>query len=439
MNTTWIKQQLTNKQVQGAVMVLIDKNGTIIDQYIYNDDNTPYQVSLNTRFGIASMTKSFTSLAILKCQQMGLLNINDPVSKYLPELTDSSILIKHFMSHTSGFYPQKRQVIKDYLNQHPNISDTIEFAYDPDLANYGRKAVIDQLNQQTDRCGHPGEHLSYFNDGYALLSEIIRSISTYDSFARFLNEKIFKPLKMSKTTLEFLSVNQDANTTDQFYIEDNTVQQIKDYHDNAFVLHGGGAIKSTIEDLIHWVTMYLNQSEIIVSKELLQLQLNHDTTISPNRYYGYGLEAYQVKNRWWHGHGGSLTGVSSSMIFDIEQGIGCIVLTNTSGFNASEVSRKILANYLQIDDNPTLDYQQWSQDMLDTLYGRYQALEGYQLIITNEGVVINDTVYPFKTLSNHQIVYYQNDTPQFISLIISQQQIKGIRFGLRILSKINES
>ena len=103
----------------GLAAAVVDKNGSLIFEKYYGlrDAERGLPIDRDTIFGVASITKSFTSLAIMQLHEEGKLSIDDPISKYLPEYTNVNqpepVRIRHLMSHSGGFYPQKRLLMEN--------------------------------------------------------------------------------------------------------------------------------------------------------------------------------------------------------------------------------------------------------------------------------------------------------------------------------------
>jgi len=100
-----IKERIHSKNIPG-IAILIAKEGKVIEQGYYGKANleTDTDVTDKSIFAIASMSKTYTAVAILQMAEKRLLNLNDQITKYIPEAPDSwsSITIKHLLTHTSG-------------------------------------------------------------------------------------------------------------------------------------------------------------------------------------------------------------------------------------------------------------------------------------------------------------------------------------------------
>lgn len=141
----------------------------------YNDPSKP--INETTIFWTASVAKSITAIAILKLSQEGKLGIDDPLSKYFPDLPDekAKITIGHLLSHTSGFPPG---------------------SYTPENSKNFEKAIHKILKAKL--VSRPGVDFNYSNDGFFLLAHIVDLVSG-TSFENYVQEKIFDPASMADT------------------------------------------------------------------------------------------------------------------------------------------------------------------------------------------------------------------------------------------------
>ena len=139
-----------------------------------------------------------------------------------------------------------------------------DLGYSVKLAEAGAKAVAEQLDAQTPGhglIGRPGEYMSYCNDGYGLLSEIVRRVGGEASFADYVKKNILDPLEMERSGCDYLRPRLDENSAVLYKKENGVMTGCKDYYDNAFVLGGAGSMKSTISDMKKILYMYLNHGK----------------------------------------------------------------------------------------------------------------------------------------------------------------------------------
>ena len=100
-----------------AVAVIDDEGNTAYENYFgYRDVEQKLAIDENTIFGMASVTKSFVALSVMQLCEKGLMDLDDPVSKYIPEFTNKNqktVRVRHFLNHSAGFYPTGRIQIKE--------------------------------------------------------------------------------------------------------------------------------------------------------------------------------------------------------------------------------------------------------------------------------------------------------------------------------------
>jgi PKD repeat protein len=176
--------------------ILVSRNDSVLYEKYVNVKDT---VNNHTAFDIASITKTFTSMAILKLMETGKLKLEDPVSKYLQGFPKSNITIKMLLTHTSG--------IEDYLkfmdestydkNKIMNNADLYKFI----LSNPNKVFVKDA-----------GSAFDYSNTNFALLALVIENISS-TSYNKYMETTFFKPLKMDDTYILTSDNLQKRKTT----------------------------------------------------------------------------------------------------------------------------------------------------------------------------------------------------------------------------------
>ena len=187
-------------KARGIAVKAFHKSGEIIyEKYFgFKNEEEKTLIDENTKFGIASITKSFVALSILQLLEKGKLSLEDSISKYIPYFKNANIpypiLIKHLLTHTAGFFPMKRTTIEN-VNKNFPTEDTLEneIIYNNKFSEESLKIICEQLNKENEFIGRPGEYISYSNDGYSILSEIIHKI-TGIPFAKYVEENIIKPL-----------------------------------------------------------------------------------------------------------------------------------------------------------------------------------------------------------------------------------------------------
>ena len=97
-----------------------------------------------------------------------------------------------------------------------------------------------RLDAQTRFTGRPGQRMSYCNDGFGLLSDIVRRHSGYGSFAEYLDKKILKPIGMDRSNISFIRNSQDENAAILYSLENGTWRADRDYQTTLSFTWSGG-------------------------------------------------------------------------------------------------------------------------------------------------------------------------------------------------------
>ena len=457
----YIKTIKEDSNACGIAACIIDHTGKVQYENYWGvrDEESGAEVNGDTIFGLASVTKSFTAISIIQMAERGILKIEDPISKYIPEFTNKNqktVTIQHLLSHTGGFFPQPRIVVDQVAAQLGLDEESLgDPAYNDALAAEGVRLVaerLDALTKESGLNGDPGEHLSYCNDGFALLSDIIRRYGGEGSYAAYLDKNILEPLGMERSGCSFVKPVLDPNSATLYYTDTNG-EKIghHNYRDNAFVLHGGGAMKSTLHDMQKYLAMYLNEGKALNGKRLLsdrgiREMCKHRQQFEAFEYYGYGLYSGQLGSLKVTGHGGSLPGVSSNIAFTYDNDAAVIVLCNTSGVPVSMISDALMRMYN--GDDPLPDRDIWKEypldkDTVEALAGHYRSGEGSEgdFYVKEDGTAglrIGGTEMDFVPVSPRSGIVRRKHSDLFIRFVASEERgLYAVYIGGRLIPKVS--
>lgn len=268
---------------------LVAKNGEILfeayngKEWIGRDSSK--MMNEHSSLHLASVSKTFTSVAILKLQEKGLLGIDDEVTKYLPAFPYPGVTVKSLLNHRSG--------LPNYLHN---------------LLNWGwpesKMATNNDLLQtlatiKPPLLFTPNTRFTYCNTNYAMLALIIEKV-TGKSYPEYLDKTIFKPLGMNDTYV---------------FLPKDTVTAIPSYDGRGLIpynyldgIYGDKNIYSTVRDLYRWdQALYTNA---LVSQQSLDAAYTPYSNEKPGvKNYGLGWRMYVFPNNkkiifhngWWHG------------------------------------------------------------------------------------------------------------------------------------------
>lgn len=304
-------------QFNGAVLVA--ERGNIIYRGAYGKANfkTNADLTPETPFCLASVTKQFTAMAIMILAEQGRLSYDDPVSKYIRELSrterTSKITVRHLLTHTSGI---------------PDFGDLgID---DPHLTQEG---LIQALLQKESVFSSAGRKYRYSNPGYILLAIVVEKVYG-QSFSDFLEQRIFRPLRMDNTFVfdTALKRNQQAAIGYNQFGQEDDVQ--------ATSTPGDGGIFSTVDDLFKW-DQALNTDKL-VPQSALAVAFTPGKVEEGTSTYGFGWNVGDNDNGKYVWHSGSTAGFRAFIERQLAERVTVILLTNRGNSKRSEINDAIL-------------------------------------------------------------------------------------------------
>lgn len=388
-----VKQIKLRSGAAGIAVAVVDDDGnTAYENFFgYRDVENRIPIDADTIFGMASVTKSFVALSIMQLYEKGMLDLDDPVSKYIPEFTNKNqktVRIRHFLNHSAGFYPMKRIQIKNVAAEYGFTEEEYgDLALVPELADIGVKLVAEQLDEQTLETGlisAPGNYMSYCNDGFGLLSEIVRRVSGERTFTDYVRKNILDPLGMDRSACEYLRPRLDENSSILYKVVNGELVGTRDFYNTGFVLGGAGAMRSTLADMKKVVTMYLNggktpNGDRLLSWEGIKTMCKPSIEYRPESWYCMGLSTKRLDDLTIVEHGGSQVGVSSNMSWSYEAGAGVIVLCNTSDVPVSviaDAAMRMFHGRNPMDNRGMYEDTPWSEKTVKAAVGSYATPEG---------------------------------------------------------------
>lgn len=306
-----------------GVAIAISKHGKTIYEkgFGYRNLDTKEPVTPNTVFGTASVSKSFTALAMIQLAEQGLLSLHDSVLKYLPELrwkgfqSPEDITIAHLLSHSTGLPPLKR---REELNRlHDHIGYLNEVSYEP--------------------LGAPGAYFSYCNDAFLLAGAIIERL-TGKLYRRYMTHFILDPLQMDRSTFQLEELFKMDDVTVPYVMDTQTKKLQPVEWPRLGNYEVGGGVRSSVKDLLKYASLFTVSTH---QKRPASIDQMWKPVVSIGTQDGYGL-GLRVTPKHEKGytlveHGGDQPGVSSHFGFIPEKGVAAVVLTNRSGVSAERL------------------------------------------------------------------------------------------------------
>lgn len=301
----------------------------------------------NTLYGIGSITKSFTALAIMQLQEKGLLNVHDRIGKHLPEFGQESVLgqteIYHLLTHSSGL---------PTLNV-AEVALMREFGTDTSFVPLGRyEDFIDLVEaSESERVAPPGKKFLYWNEGYTILGKIVEKASG-ERYTEYIKKHILEPLGMGRSGFgEELTSRDDNAATFYNRSADGKIAPTA-LKAQEMDVAAGGLITSPVE-LCNYLRMMMSGGSLgsrkVVSSKLLG-EMTTDTIDEEqpsefgDAFYGYGWSV--VEDFFGHrlvSHGGDVGVSSAYAAFIPDLGIGVAVECNAGDGPMSNIGLYALA------------------------------------------------------------------------------------------------
>lgn len=279
-------------------------------------------VNQDSIFEIGSITKLFTALEIILLSENRKLNLNDSISKFFPQVIVNhspalnQIKIIDLLTHTSGL-----------SRLPPNLtfwSTLFSWQFNNPYQSYDTKKLYEGL-ADIQLASKPGTKYEYSNFGYGILGQIITN-TEFANYETVIKTKILKPLNLMDTGV-ILSEDQQMRLTSGHSKNGNTVSN---WDTNALV--GAGGLKSSTRDLMHFLEIIINGSNIpSIDRALASMNIEqyHAYEKLPI-FIGYGWHISKRNHHSLVWHDGATGGYSAFIGFNKEKKIGVVVLANAS-------------------------------------------------------------------------------------------------------------
>ncbi|NRR19868.1 cyclic peptide export ABC transporter [Brevibacillus sp. MS2.2] len=327
---SWIDQKMQDGKIPGASVVIVKGEQTVYNRgFGYADMAAKSPVTTQTLFELGSTTKAFTGLAILSLEEQGLLNLKDPVQKYLPwfQVKDAEghtpeITLEQLLHHTSG-------IPFHTIGEIPvgEESDALERTV--------RKVVGQTLDFS------PGERFLYASMNYDVLGLVIEKV-TGEPFEQYVKDNVLTPIGLTHSYL-FRNEAERHEMAKGYKIGFLGAREYQ-----APVYRGNtpaGYIISNSEDMAIWLKSQLGSiTNNNVSSGLINRSHQPDRSVLPNidsSSYAAGWFVYQ-KGSGELSHGGSNPNYSSSVVIRPGEKLGVAVLTNINSAHTQAMGQGIM-------------------------------------------------------------------------------------------------
>lgn len=398
---TYLKPYLDLAAFSGAV--LIARHDTILLERAYGPAN--YELGVpnrtDTRFHIASVSKTFTAAAILLLAERGRLAVTDPVSRFLPDYPrGKEITLHHLLSHSSGIPDVNGLPGYDSLARFPHTAASLVALFKDRPLDFA-----------------PGARYSYSNSNYNLLAAIIEQVSGM-SYGGFLAQNIFRPTGMTATAHDSSAAAIVPGRASGYVPVGATGLANAPFIDWTSKT-GNGSLYSTVEDLYRW-DRALHSGKVLGRNSI-------ELTFTPQLGgVGYGWMVGRRLNRRVQRMSGRSPGFSAELQHYPDDDLVVVVLSNNYSATATLIATDLAAVVLGEPYGPLVVTAPVavSPASLDRYRGRYQGgddflIPGVTLTLEHRG---NALVMAWSSGAVEELV------PQSDSTFLDRQFWSLVRF-----------
>ena len=370
----FILESMRKAKIPGLSIGIVESGEIVYARgFGFSDLASGKHATPRTLYGIGSVTKSFTALAIMQLVEEGKIRLEDPVEKYVPLNLQSlgvPVTIYHLLTHSSG--------IPDLAYASAFLSSTLGYG-DSWFPVSSAEDVVAFMRDANDwAVSKPGERFFYLNEGYVLLGRMIAKLTGL-TYQEYVQQKILRPLRMDRTYFSKVDVERDGDRATPYIVDKE-----RKHLPSAFPygISSDGGLISNVVDLSNYVKMCLNRGEF--EGKTLANQQTFEKIEAPHILepwetfgkdaYGYGWEI--IPNFYGSklvNHGGSVRVYTAFVAYLPGRKVGVSVLANSGGLDWN-IGLYALSQLIG-QDPTTLPFLKTDR-ILSRLEGQYETYKG---------------------------------------------------------------
>ena len=328
----WLDAQLREKKIPGAALAIVSREGIMhLQTWGVRRANEPAPITTDSIFRIASMSKTFAGAAATLLVDQNLQSWDARITDLFPNMrlgngaSYQSITLKQVASHSTGLMPHSYSNLLDDGVSYDRIKD--KFADIPAVCK-------------------PGQCYGYQNVVFSLIADVVEQ-STGDSYARYVEEHIFRPLGMASASVGLEAYENDPNATSPHRLRRGS-WRVTTTNPAYYSAAPAAGINASVYDMTMWLRANLGAFPELFGEDFLS-QLHEPVISTPygsyfNRwnglekaYYGIGWRVFDLAGMRVIHHGGGVRGYRSEMAFSPEANIGMVLLLNAESNAANDV------------------------------------------------------------------------------------------------------
>jgi CubicO group peptidase (beta-lactamase class C family) len=321
---TWLQTILDYDRLPGLSLAVIHDQEIAYARGLGDADiDAAIPATPETRYGICSISKLFTAIAIMQLRDAGRLRLEDPVSRHLP-----------------WFAPQS----PDPASPLPTIADLLRHTgglpCEPDQRRWTGTARLKLTQEEliarsrrTAMSYPPNTQFNYSNLGYALLGAVISRLAGL-SYEDYVAQEILTPLEMAATVPAGASVGHDVRLAKAYgrWPRNGDREALSDEADMDLAMTPAGGYVSTLQDLARFVMWQFRVLDGEAAGVLTEATLREMQTLQwPDPSWGYGFAIWHLGGKRIVGHQGGCPGYKAQIILCPEDRIAVVALLNATG------------------------------------------------------------------------------------------------------------
>lgn len=322
----FLRHAVDSFQSPGAAIAIVYKGDIVLLKgYGIKKAGGNDPVDPHTTFRIGSVSKGFASILAGILEHEGRLSWDDPVKKYLTtfRMKDSicaaQLTIRNILNHTSGFPAHTYTDLLDNGASYENIKNSL---CDVPLA------------------AKPGQVYGYQNVVYSLIGDIVQKI-TGEDYNLLLREKIFAPLHMIEASTDFATFSSTSNSAYP-HMPGGKKWKAQSKNDRYYSVSPASGINASASDMAQWLLALTGYFPEVISSQTIH-DISMTSIETPRKfayrvnwkslkktYYGLGWRIFQFHQHDVIYHGGYVEGFRTEIAFDPSEGVGIVVMFNSS-------------------------------------------------------------------------------------------------------------
>jgi CubicO group peptidase (beta-lactamase class C family) len=323
-----IPQHMQEDNIPGLAIAIVDDQGILWEEgFGYTDWDSQIAVTPETLFSIQSMSKSFTATAAMFTAQAGLVDLDAPITTYLPDFHVNSIFEEH---------PEQKITLRMLLSHTAGFAHEAPYGSNYDHPAYSFEQHVASISDTWLKFP-VGTRYSYSNLGIDLAGYILQ-VRSGMPFIQYVQEKVLDPLGMKDTTLDVNRVR--ATTTRAIGHTGGPLRPPVD-----FLLIPSGGVWTSAADMARYLQFHINKGGLdgtrLLNEDLAETMYTPPNPPAIDEGYALGITLSTRHGARHFQHGGGGFGFNDSMVWYPELKLGSVVLTNAQpqvsyAYNLSE-------------------------------------------------------------------------------------------------------